>query len=102
MSSLEFRFKKIDEIRNLIEDINHNDLMSFSSYCLCFNFCNWFINFCSCRYYEFCSRNKICAVTSGIKKYKSVIKKKKKHDKIVLLGKYTLNTTEALTSLLRP
>ena len=30
----------------------------------------------------------ICAITSGIKKYKSIIrKKKKKHDKIVLLTK---------------
>ena len=30
----------------------------------------------------------ICAVTAGINKYKSLIKKKKrKHDKIVLLGK---------------
>ena len=31
---------------------------------------------------------KNCAITAGIKKYKSIIKKKKrKHDKIVLLGK---------------
>ena len=31
---------------------------------------------------------KICAITTAIKKYKSIIKKKKKkHDKIVLLGK---------------
>ena len=31
---------------------------------------------------------KICAITSEIKKYKSIIKKmKKKHDKIVFLGK---------------
>ena len=31
---------------------------------------------------------KICAITAGIKKYKSIIKKKKKkHDKIVLLAK---------------
>ena len=31
---------------------------------------------------------KICAITSEIKKYNSIIKKmKKKHDKIVLLGK---------------
>ena len=30
---------------------------------------------------------KICAITAGIKKYKSIIKKKKKkHDKIVLLA----------------
>ena len=28
---------------------------------------------------------KICEITAGIKKYKSIIKKKKKHDKIVLL-----------------
>ena len=42
---------------------------------------------------------KIYAITAGIKKYKSVIKKKKKrHDKIVLLGKAKLNTIEVLTS----
>ena len=42
---------------------------------------------------------KICAVTGRIKKYKSVIKKKKnKHDKIVLLGKDKLNTFDVLIS----
>ena len=30
---------------------------------------------------------KNCTITAGIKKYKSVIKKKKKYDKIVLLEK---------------
>ena len=40
---------------------------------------------------------KICAITARIKKYKSVIKKKKKkRDKIVLLGKDKLNTIEVL------
>ena len=40
---------------------------------------------------------KICAIPSGIKKYKSIIKKKKKkHNKIVLLGKNKFNTTEVL------
>ena len=35
------------------------------------------------------TRIKICVVTAGIQKYKSVIKeKKKKHDKIVFLAKY--------------
>ena len=36
---------------------------------------------------------KICTITTGIKKYQSVIKKKKekKHDKIVLLAKTKLN-----------
>ena len=41
----------------------------------------------------------ICANTAGIKRYKSIIKKKKKkHDKIVLLGKDNLNTIEVLIS----
>ena len=44
-------------------------------------------------------RIKICAITAGIKKYKPVIKKKKKkQDKIVLLGEDKLNTIEVLIS----
>ena len=40
---------------------------------------------------------KICAITAGINKYKSSIKKKKKkHGKIVLLGKTKLDITEVL------
>ena len=39
----------------------------------------------------------ICAITAGIKKYKSITKKKKKkHNKIVLLGKDKLSTIEVL------
>ena len=42
---------------------------------------------------------KICAITAGIKKYKSIIKKKKKkHDQIVLLAKPKLNSIEVLIS----
>ena len=42
---------------------------------------------------------KICAITAGIKKYKSIIKKKrKKHDKIVVLVKTKLNTIQVLIS----
>ena len=42
---------------------------------------------------------KIGAITAGIKKYKSIMKKKKKkHDKIVLLAKSKLNRIEALIS----
>ena len=42
---------------------------------------------------------KNCAITAGIKKYKSLIKKKKKkHDKIVLLAKSKLNSIEVLIS----
>ena len=44
-------------------------------------------------------RLKICAITAGIKKCKSIIKKKKKkHDKIVLLAKSKLNSIELLIS----
>ena len=42
---------------------------------------------------------KIFVITAGTKKYKSIIrKKKKKHDKIVLLGKTKLNSVEVLIS----
>ena len=42
---------------------------------------------------------KTCAITAGIKKYKSIIKKKeKKHDKTMLLAKYKLNNIEVLIS----
>ena len=42
---------------------------------------------------------KIFAIDAGIKRYKSIIKKKKKkHDKIVLLAKSKLNSVEVLIS----
>ena len=41
----------------------------------------------------------ICPIATGIKKYKSIIKKKnKKHDKIVLLAKSKLNKIKVLKS----
>ena len=44
-------------------------------------------------------RLKICAIPAGIKKYKSIIKKKKmKHDRIALLAKNKLNSIEVLIS----
>ena len=42
---------------------------------------------------------KICAIIAGIEKHKSIIKKKKKkYEKIVLLGKDKLNTIKVLFS----
>ena len=38
------------------------------------------------------------AITGGIKRFKSIIKKKKKHDKIVWLAKSKLNSIEVLIS----
>ena len=44
-------------------------------------------------------RIKICAITAEMNNYKSIIKeKKRKHDKIVLLEKNTLNIIEILIS----
>ena len=48
---------------------------------------------------EFWIGLKICVITAGIKKYKSIIKKKrKKDDKIVLLARPKLNSIEVLIS----
>ena len=45
------------------------------------------------------TRLKICAIAAEIKKYKLIIrKKKKKHDKILLLAKSKLNSIEVLIS----
>ena len=42
---------------------------------------------------------KICEITAGIKNHQSIIKKKKKnHDKIVLLAKTKLNRIEVIIS----
>ena len=42
-------------------------------------------------------RLKICTITAGIKKYKSIIRKKrKKHNKIILLAKPMLNSIDVL------
>ena len=44
-------------------------------------------------------RLKICAIIAGVKKYKSIIKKKKdNHDKIVFLVKSKLNKIEVFIS----
>ena len=100
---------KIDETRNyLIEDIKHNDLMSekHKKTCKYLNYVEHLLILAStvagwvsisafasfvCLILGIRSSAvglKICAITPGIKKYKSIINKtnKKKHDKIVLLG----------------
>ena len=101
--------RKIDETRNyLLEETKQNELMSKKDKKTCkyLNYVeNWLIlsstitacvltsAFTSlvCILVGIMSSAvdiTICAITAGIKKYKSIIKKKKKkHDKIVLLGK---------------
>ena len=112
--------KKKTETRNyLLEEIKHIDLMSekYKNTCKYLNYVEYLLISVStvtdcvsisalaslvCVAVGITSSAvgiKIYAITAGIKKYKSVIeKKKKKHDKIVLLGKAKLNTIEVLTS----
>ena len=119
-ASLEFRLRKIDETRNyLLNEIKHNDLLS-EKYKKTWKYLNYVEKllilsttvtgcisisaFASLVCVLVGITNsaigiKICAITAGIKKYESVVKKiEKKHDKLVLLGKDNLNTTEILIS----
>ena len=118
--SQEFRLKNIDETRNyLIEEINQNELVSKShkKVYIVLNYIGHLlilistVNECV-SISAFASLVgipigitssaiglNICGITAGIKKYKSIIKRKKnKHDKILSLAKSKLNSTVVLIS----
>ena len=119
-ASIEFRLRKIDGTRNyLLDEIKYNDLMSekYKKTCKYLHYVENFLILAStvtgcvlisaftslvCVPVGITSSAvgiNICAIIATIKKYKSLIKKKKnKHDKIVLLGKEKLNTIEILIS----
>ena len=118
--SQEFRLKNIDKTRNsLIEELNRNKLMSkkHKKVWTTLNYIEDFIILASTitgyvSISPFASligiligimsstiRSKTRAITAEIKKYKLIIKKKKKkHDKTVLLAKSKLNSIEVLIS----
>ena len=118
--SQEFRLKNINETRNdFIEEINQNELMSkkHKKVCGVLNYvehlrilvstvpeCVYIFAFASLvcipvGIKSFAVGLKICVITAGIKKYKLIIKKKKKkHDQIVLLAKAKLSSIELLVS----
>ena len=118
--SQEFRLKNIDKTKYyFLEDIKQNELMSrkYKKLCTTLNYIEHFLILASTitgciSISAFASLLgipigitssaiglKICAITAGIKKYKSIIKKKKKkHDKIILLAKSKLNSIEVLIS----
>ena len=119
-ASLEFRLRKIDETRNyLLGEIKHNDLMNekYKKACKYLNYVENLLNLVSANTgcvsisaYAFLVDINVAvtsysveinfrAIIARIKKYKPIIKKKKKkQDKIVLLGKYKFNTNEVLIS----
>ena len=118
--SQEFRLKNIDETRNyFVEEIKQNELTSkkLRKFCRTLNYIEQFlilaytITGCvsisaftllidiSIGISSSAIGLKICVITAGIIKYKSIIKKKKKkHNKLVLLTKSKLNSIEVLIS----
>ena len=110
-----FRFKNIDEKRNyFLKEIKQNELISEKPKKICTTLINIehflmlaptitgclsmsaFASFLGIPIGIASSAIglKVCAITVGIKKYKSIIKeKKKKHDKIVLLTKSKLSNS---------
>ena len=116
----EFRLKKIDGIKNyLIEEINQNELMSAKDKRVC-RVLNYIKNTLIAIFTITCCVSisvflflvgipmgivsstiglKISVITAGSKKYKSIIKEKRKeHDKIVLLAKSKLTNIEVIVS----
>ena len=120
MKSFDFRIKTIDKTRNyLLEEIKHNGLMSkkYKKFRRNLNYFKYFLVFVSAvtgcvSISAFSSlvgipvdimssvvELKICSFTAGIKKYRSIIKeKRKKHGKVVFLGKVKLDTIDVLIS----
>ena len=116
----EFRLKKINEARSyFLEEITQNELMSkkHKKVFTTLNYIEHFLILASTitgcisistfasligihtRITSSAIGLKICAKASGIKRYKPIIKeKRKKHDKIVLLAKSKLCRIEALFS----
>ena len=114
-----FRLKNIDEMRNyLIEEINQNELknknhkkvyrvLNYIKHLLIListvTGCVSISSFASLVGIPIGITSssiglKICVITGGIKRYKSIIKKKKKHDKILSLAKSKLNSVKVSIS----
>ena len=114
--SQEFRLQNIDKIRNLfLKRIEQNELMSkkHKNVCITLNYIEHFLILASTNTgcipsSAFASllgifigitssaiELKVCAIAAAIKKYLSIIKKKKKkHKEIALLAKSELNSIE--------
>ena len=118
--SRKFRLRNIDETRNyLLSEVKQNEFMGrkCQKVCTTLNYIEHFLLLASTitgcisisafasllgipiEITSSAKGLKICAIAAGIKKYKSIIKKKKKkHNKVVLLGKSKLNSIEVLIS----
>ena len=98
-ASIEFRLRKIDETRNyLLDEVKHSDLMSekYKKTCKCLNYVGNLLILASAvtgcaSVFAFASLVcvpvgitssavgiTVCAITAGIKKFKSIIKKRRR------------------------
>ena len=115
-----FRLKNTEDAKNyFIKEINQNELMSrkHTKVCAVLNYIEHLLILTSTvtgcvsifafssfvgipvKITSFAGGLKTCVITARIKKYNSIFKKKKKkHNKIVLLAKTTLNIIEILIS----
>ena len=109
-----FRLAEIDQTRNyFIEEIKQNDLISKTHKKICkildyikhllilactVTGCVSISGFASVGVASFVITIKTSIITALIKKYKSIIKIKKKNNEILLLAKTKLNTVEVLIS----
>ena len=94
-TSLDFRLKKINETRNyFLEEIKHNELINkkHNKTCKTLNYIKRLLIKHLLNTYQ------ICLITARIKKYKAIIKKKRTHEKTVLLARTKLNSLEFLIS----
>ena len=117
--SQEFKLKNIDETRNYFpEEIEQNELISrkHKKVCTILNYFEHFLVLATAitgcisisalasllgipiGITNFAIGLKICAITAGINSKSIIKKKKKKHDKIVLLAKVKLYSIEVLIS----
>ena len=116
--SQEFRLKNIDETKNyFLEEVKKNEFMTKKHKKNCLNYIEHFLilaptikGFISISAFasligiligitSSAIGLLICAITARIKKYKSIVKKKKKkHDMIVLLAKLKFNSMEVSIS----
>ena len=118
--SQEFRLKNINGARNyLVEEIDQNELMSkrYNYVCTALNYIEHLLTLASAvtkcisispstslvgipiGNTSYAGGLKICAITEAVKKYKSIIKKKKKkHDKHYIVSKTKLISINILLS----
>ena len=88
----------VKSAKRSVQLILNTFLFSFYNCCIYFNFFFLFFDLHSNTNYEFAIGIIISAITTGVKRYKLIIKKKRTHVKMLLLAKSKLISIEVLIS----